>query len=89
MATLHRSAQKLLALHQLIRAPLPHLQASSIPDYARLLQTLIEDLLLAVPKLCVPMSLFRKLENENAVMAATIEQELGEKRQLQREVKTL
>jgi hypothetical protein len=35
------------------------------------------------------MSLFCKLENENAVMAASIEQELVEKRQLQVEVRAL
>ena len=52
-------------MYKLIKANPPNLEATSILDYTKLIEQLLQDFYSIIPKMCVPMTLFKKLEKQS------------------------
>ena len=54
-----------MSMFKLVKSTPPDLSAKSIVEYARLIEKLLVEFYAVIPKMCVPMSLFRKIEKES------------------------
>ena len=67
-------------MYKLIKANPPNLEATSILDYTKLIEELLQDFYTIIPKMCVPMTLFKKLEKQSLENSDIMAEYLAEHR---------
>lgn len=65
-----------MSMFKLVKAAPPELTAKSMLEYARLIEKLLAEFYAVIPKMCVPMSLFRKMEKESLEISELAEKYL-------------
>ena len=76
-------------MYKLVKATPQDLKAKSLLEYAQLIEALISEFYSAIPKTCVPMTLFRKVEKESLEITELAERYLQEHRKSLIEIKVL
>lgn len=78
-----------MTMFKLVKASPPNLNAKSIVQYAKLIEKLLAEFYVVIPKMCVPMSLFRKIEKESLEISDLAEKYLQQHRKSLIEIKGL
>ena len=76
-------------MFKLIKANPPELRAKSVVEYAKLMEQMLGELNHVIPKMCVPIQVFKKMEKESQEISQLAENYMREHRRSLIEVRVL